>query len=96
MVFPEETWSTDLERMEKVGINLIRTNDIHGSWDRLEPQRGDLRLDVLERFYRKAGEHGISILLSTGAATPPLWLANQYPDARLLSHKGERYPLGSP
>ena len=95
MVFPEETWSADLERMEKAGINLIRTNDIHGSWDRLEPQRGNLRLDVLERFYRKAGEHGISILLSTGAATPPLWLANQYPDARLLSHKGQRYPLGS-
>jgi len=94
IVYSEETWEPDLKLMAETGITVIRTNDIHGAWDRLEPERGDIQLDVLERFFRLAGQHGIRILLSTGAASPPLWLARLYPDVRIISSRGEPYPLG--
>jgi beta-galactosidase GanA len=94
LVYAEETWEPDLQRMAETGITVLRTNDIHGAWDRLEPQKGHICLDVLERFYRLAGKHGIHILLSTGAASPPLWLARLYPDVRIISSRGEPYPLG--
>ena len=94
LVYPEDGWERDLRLMAEAGFTLLRTNDVHGGWDRLEPQRGNIRFDVLERFYGLAGRYGMRILLSTGAAAPPLWLARQYPDVRLLSSRGERYPLG--
>ena len=63
------------------------------TWDRLEPQEGHLRLDLLARFYRAAATHDLRVLLSNGTACPPLWLAHTHPDVRLLSNRGERYPL---
>ncbi|MGC9397528.1 MAG: beta-galactosidase [Anaerolineae bacterium] len=95
LIYPEATWAQDLCRMQAAGMNLVRIGDVHGSWDRIEPQEGELRLDLLERFYRAAADHGIRVLLSNGTACPPLWLARKYPDVRLLSSRGERYPLAA-
>ena len=93
-IYPEAVWETDLRRMEETGFTLLRKNDVHGAWDRLEPQKNNIRFDVLARFYRLAGRYDMQILLSTGAAAPPLWLAREYPDVRLVSSRGEPYPLG--
>lgn len=95
LVFTEYEWSRDLAKMHQAGMNLIRLGDVHGSWDLIEPQPGVFRVDDLARFYRRAAELGIEILLSTGASGPPLWLARQYPDVTLLNNRGERYPLGA-
>jgi len=95
LMFPEEEWDEDLRLMQEAHLNLVRIGDVHGSWDRLEPDREEYRFGVLKRFYRKAAEYEIGALLSTGASCPPLWLAVDHPDVRLLSSRGERYPLGS-
>ena len=76
-------------------MNLVRIGDVHGSWDRIEPQKGTFRFDVLERFYRRAADYNIRVLLSTGASCPPLWLATEYPDVRIVSNRGETYPMGA-
>ena len=81
--------------MHTAGMNLIRVGDVHGSWDRLEPRRGEYAFDRLDRFYQKANKYSIEIIVSTGASGPPLWLATENPDVSLLSSKGERYPVGS-
>jgi len=95
LVFPESDWARDLALMQQAGMNLIRLGDVHGSWDLIEPRPGEYQLDTLDRFYRKAAEYGIDILISTGASGPPLWLAQKYPDVTLLNSRGERYPLGA-
>jgi beta-galactosidase GanA len=95
LVFSEGEWERDLAAMQGAGMNLARLGDVHGSWDRIEPRPGDLQLDLLTRFYHTAHEHGIHILLSTGASSPPLWLAHRRPDVLILSSRGERYPLGA-
>ncbi len=95
LIYPEEEWEHDLRRMQAANMNLVRIGDVHGSWDRIEPQEGHLRLDLLERFYHTAADYSIHVLLSNGTACPPLWLAQKYPDVRLLSSRGERYPLAA-
>jgi beta-galactosidase len=95
MIFSEEAWEKDLANMQSASMNLVRIGDVHGSWDRIEPRPGELQLDRLNRFYEMANRYGISILLSTGASSPPLWLAHQHPDVVILSNTGERYPLGA-
>jgi beta-galactosidase GanA len=95
LIYPETAWEADLRRMQAAGMNLVRIGDVHGAWDRIEPQKGHLRLDLLARFYAMAADYGIRVLLSNGTACPPLWLAHAYPDVRLLSNRGERYPLAA-
>jgi beta-galactosidase GanA len=95
LIYPESTWEEDLRYMQQAHINLVRVGDVHGSWDRIEPQRGHFRFDLLERFYRAAAGFDVHVLLSNGTACPPLWLAQRYPDVRLLSSRGERYPLAA-
>jgi len=95
LVYPEGDWERDLALMAESGLNVIRTGDCHGAWDRIEPVPGHLRLDLLDRFYKVADRYGIQILLSTGVAMPPVWLAEQHPDVPILSSRGERYPLAA-
>lgn len=95
LVFSESEWDHDLSLMADAGMNIIRLGDVHGSWDRLEPQEGNFKLDILARFYKKAADWGQSIMISTGSASPPLWLAKKYPDLPILSNTNIRYPLGS-
>jgi beta-galactosidase GanA len=95
LIFPEADWDRDLAQMQDAGMNLIRLGDVHGSWDVIEPAPGQYQLAQLGRFYQRAAEFGIDILISTGASGPPLWLAREYPDLPLLNSRGERYPLGA-
>ncbi len=95
LVFPESEWANELRHMQTAGMNLLRIGDVHGSWDRIEPQEKQYQLDVLERFYVVAAKFDISILLSTGASCPPLWLATKHPDVVILSNSGQRYPMAA-
>jgi beta-galactosidase GanA len=95
LIFPESDWDKDLSLMQASGMNLIRAGDVHGSWDRMEPREGEYELEILGKFYSRADQFGLQILLSNGASCPPLWLAKKYPGALLLSSRGERYPLAA-
>ncbi len=95
LIFTEADWDSDLPLMQAASMNLVRIGDVHGAWDRIEPRRGELELDVLARFYEKAHQYGVNVLLSTGSSAPPLWLATENPDVAILSSRGERYPLGA-
>lgn len=95
LIYPESDWDRDLSLMQSAGMTLIRAGDVHGSWDRIEPQENTFKFDLLENFYAKAEKYGIQILLSNGASSPPLWLATMFPDVTILSSRGERYPLAA-
>lgn len=95
LIYPEAEWENDLRQMQAAGMNIVRIGDVHGSWDRIEPQKGRFQFELLGRFYTSAAHYGVHALLSTGAACPPLWLAHEYPDVRILSSRGEAYPLAA-
>lgn len=94
LTLDEETWNRDLELISKARMNIVRIGDI-GTWDRVEVHEGEIILEGLQRFYSLANKFNIQVLLSTGTASPPLWLANKYPDVRIRSNRGEDYPLGA-
>ena len=50
--WPEEMWAEDARRMAELGITFVRIGEF--AWSRLEPKRGDLRFDWLERVDRDA------------------------------------------
>jgi len=95
LVYPEAEWSGDLAAMRDAGMNLIRVGDVHGSWDRIEPRRGEFQFEKLARFYKTAQEHGLWVILSTGTSCPPLWLVTRHPDVSIVSSRGESYPLAA-
>jgi len=92
--FDEANWEKDLQLMAQADMNLMRIGDV-GTWDQVEAKQGEIDLSTLQRFYDLAQEYGIHILLSTGTCSPPLWLALEHPDVRILSNRGEAYPLGA-
>lgn len=94
LTYAESGWEHDLELMARAEMDMIRLGDI-GTWERIEVEQGKYDLESLQRFYTLAARYGIQILLGTGTCTPPLWLAQLYPEVRLKSSRGELYPLGA-
>lgn len=95
LIFDESQWDKDLAWMQQAGMNLVRLGDCHASWDRIEPEEGRYAFERLGLFYRAADRYGIQVILSTGASSPPLWLARKHPDLPLLSNADQHYPLGA-
>jgi len=94
LAFDESSWDKDLELMVKAGMDILRIGDV-GVWDRIEAEKGVYELDKFQRFYSRAQEFGIQVMLSTGTCSPPLWLGIQHPESRIKSSRGELYPLGA-
>jgi len=94
LTFNESNWEKDLELMAKADMDIVRVGDI-GTWERIEVERGIIDLERLQRFYTLAAKYDIHVLLSTGTSSPPLWLAQDFPDVRIKSNRGELYPLGA-
>lgn len=94
LAFEESSWERDLELMAQAEMTIIRVGDI-GTWERIEVEEGKYDLAALERFYSLAAKYGLQIMIGTGSCTPPLWLAQKYPDVRIKSSRGELYPLGA-
>ena len=94
LTFEEASWERDLELMARARMNIVRVGDV-GTWDRVEIQEGKVLLDGLQRFYSLANQYNLHLLLSTGTASPPLWLVSKYPDVCIRSNRGEDYPLGA-
>jgi beta-galactosidase len=94
LAFEEAFWERDLELISEAGMNLVRVGDI-GTWEQVEVHEGETLLDRLQRFYTLANKYNLQVLLSTGTASPPLWLAMKYPDVAIRSNRREDYPLGA-
>lgn len=78
--------------LEKCNINFVRTGEIFGSWDIVESREGVFDFGFLDKFFDQCAERGISILLGTGTASPPLWLHQKYPNINIQDAKGRQYP----
>ena len=78
-----ETWDEDLidveiQRMLNLGINLVRIGEF--AWKKDEPEEGKYSFEWLHRVVDKLEEAGISVVMGTPTAAPPIWLVKKYPD----------------
>lgn len=92
---PPEDWERDVSRMAEAGLNAMRTADLLAGWEWIEAKEGVFDFDWLDRLFELAEKYGLGILLSTGAAQPPIWLLDKYPDVQIVSQDKVPYPTGA-
>jgi beta-galactosidase len=83
---PEAQWEQDAELMVKAGVNVVRIGDF--SWGLCEPEDGKFDFDWLKRVMDVMGRAGISVVLATPTAAPPIWLARAHPEILPIDENG--------
>lgn len=86
----------DIQKMKEAGITCARIAEF--AWSRMEPSPGVFEFDWLHDIIDRLGDAGISVLLCTPTATPPVWLVEEYPDVTIMDdtyihikHGGRRH-----
>lgn len=87
---PYDRIETDMEMMERAGMNLIRIAE--STWSTWEPQEGVFDFTSLHRMLDAARRHNISVIVGTPTYAIPSWLAKKSDDILAVTHNGpERY-----
>lgn len=84
---PYDRIETDMEMMEKAGMNVIRIAE--STWSTWEPQEGQYDFTHLHRMLDAAKRHHISVIIGTPTYAIPSWLAKKADDILALNHNGQ-------
>lgn len=90
---PQEEWSRDFRLMREAGIECIRIAEF--AWAKMEPEEGVYEWGWLDDSIRAAEAHGLSVMLCTPTATPPIWLTERYPDVLPVGKNGRTIVHGA-
>ena len=74
----EDLWESDLDRMIKAGIKVIRIAEF--AWNKFEPQEGIFSFDFFDGFMNIVSKTPIKVIFCTPTATPAAWLTEKYPE----------------
>ncbi len=91
--WPEYLWRDDLERMKKVGIEVVRVAEF--AWSKVEPTEGVFEYEFFDRFLDLAEEVDMKVIFCTPTATPPAWLTHAYPEVLNANQAGVLYRHGA-
>ncbi len=90
--WPRQRWEQDAAMMEKLGIEVVRMGEF--SWCRFEPEDGEFEFDWLDEAIELLGRHSIRTIVGTPTASPPVWLAEKYPEILPMDENGTRKSFG--
>ena len=82
----------DIKMMREAGIACARIGEF--AWRKMEPQPGIFEFGWLHRVVDALGEAGITVILGTPTATPPVWLGDAHPDVFMRAENGTRLQHG--
>ena len=71
-------WREDLDRMLEAGIRVIRIAEF--AWNKIEPREGEYTYEFFDSFLDVVEETPMKVIFCTPTATPPAWLAEEYPE----------------
>ena len=71
--WPEDTWEHDIRLLERAHINEATINVF--SWALLQPDEQTYDFSMLDRIVDLLVRHGFAIVLATGTAAIPAWMA---------------------
>lgn len=91
--WPSKDWAADFKRMRAMGLRHVHMAEF--AWVQLEPREGEFRFDWLDAAVDLAEANDLDIILCTPTATPPVWVALDYPDALMVRANGRRVTHGS-
>ena len=87
------TRKEDAARMAAAGVNVVRLGEF--SWDLFEPEEGRYDFSFYDAVLDELHAHGISVILGTPTAAPPVWMSRQYPEILRVDARGVRLEHGS-
>lgn len=88
-----ETVDEDIRQMQEYHINVVRVGEF--SWAMMEPNEGEYDFEWLHYIIDKCYANGIDVVLGTPSATPPIWMAEKYPEIFQLNENGIRKGHGA-
>jgi beta-galactosidase len=91
--WPLEQIDEDIGLMKEAGMNVMRVAEF--AWSRMEPEEGRFDFDWLHVVVDKLTEAGIAIIMCTPTCTPPVWVANRYPESIVMDDRGVRAQHGA-
>lgn len=74
----------DIELMKQAGINVVRMGEF--MWSTIEPEQDVFKVDVLVDVIDKLNKNGISTIMCTPTATPPVWVSYGH-DERMIKYE---------
>ena len=90
--WPDDQLDYDVQKMRQAGITCARIGEF--AWRKMEPKRGQYDFSWLHRVIDGLAAAGISVILGTPTATPPVWLGEEHPDVFALYANGTRAQHG--
>ena len=91
--WPSELVDEDVVLMNRAGVTSATVAVF--SWARIEPRPGEFDFAWLDEVFEKLHAGGIRVILATATASPPAWLAKQFPDSLPVDANGVRLGFGS-
>lgn len=91
--WPREVWRDDMRLMKKAGVNLVSVGIF--SWALLQPGPDSYDFEWLDELMDLLADNGIFVDLATATASPPAWMAVQFPDSLPVNEQGIRQSHGS-
>lgn len=90
--WPEDTWEHDIRLLEDAHINEATINVF--SWALLQPDEQTYDFSMLDRIVDLLVRHGFAIVLATGTAAIPAWMARDYPQVMRTGIDGTHQVFG--
>lgn len=84
--WPLEQIDADIALMKEAGANVMRIGEF--AWSRMEPNEGEYDFSWLHLVVDKLGAAGISVVMGTPTATPPIWLTEKHPEILFVRTDG--------
>lgn len=85
-------WRQDIDAMLDIGIQVVRLGEF--AWMDMEPRPGEFCWDWLDEAMDMLHSHGLSAMLCTPTACPPIWLTKDHPDVLPVNAQGQRMVHG--
>lgn len=82
----------DAARLREQGFNVVRIGEF--TWSLLEPREREFHMEWLADVIDILGREGISSIVCTPSACPPVWLCERHPEMAYVDNRGVRRPFG--
>jgi len=83
----------DIRQMQAIGVNMVRMGEF--AWCRMEPDEGTYDFKWLHQAVDKFSAAGITVVLCTPTAAPPVWLSEKHPDILRVNAAGQTLEHGA-
>lgn len=91
--WPLEQIDQDIALMKDAGLNVMRVGEF--AWSRMEPVEGQYDFEWLHLVVNKLGEAGFGVIMCTPTCTPPIWVAQHYPECLVVDENGVKMQHGA-